>query len=380
LLWAGLLAHVKWFTAFVAVVGMGLISYHTLLPGFNDEYKLKVPFDDANGLFTGSDVLIAGARAGTVSDITLQGNSALVTINLDPDHAPAHTDATVELRPKSLLGERYVDLFPGKASGTLPSNSTLPKSKVQTAVDLQDVVNSLDKPTREKLKTLVLELGGGVAGRGVGLNETIRYGTKDLNDLASVADTLRQRDAELETVIQALDDVLSELARSERRQQLGALIDNSNRLLTELNTQDEALKRALVSADAALTRTDTSLSGTQQALNDIFVQSPTLVNRVDLLLGDLGNGFDSYMPYMNMHLKGIKEGPIVFGGKTSQGYATRINVTLGPGAVVRQVGGSNSTVQDPLSSINGILFGPPPSPGTQPPALPAQPQLPVQVP
>jgi len=53
------------------------------------EYRLVVPLDSADGLYPGSDVLIAGAKAGSVQDISLDGNQTLVTIALD-DGAPVN--------------------------------------------------------------------------------------------------------------------------------------------------------------------------------------------------------------------------------------------------------------------------------------------------
>src|SRR2546421_4274497 len=108
------------------------------------EYRLVVPLDSADGLYPGSDVLIAGARAGSVRDISVEGAQSLVTIAVDDAYAPVHADATVTVRPKSLLGEKYVALDPGH-SDELPSGSRLSHEQVARAVDLQDVVNSLDQ-------------------------------------------------------------------------------------------------------------------------------------------------------------------------------------------------------------------------------------------
>src|SRR5881392_297902 len=197
------------------------------------EYRLVVPLDSADGLYPGSDVLIAGARAGSVRDISVEGAQTLVTIAVDDAYTPVHADATVTVRPKSLLGEKYMALDPGR-SGELQSGTRLPHEQVARAVDLQDVGNSLDQPTREKLRTLVIALGGGLAGRGLDTNQTITYGRQDLDHLAAITDTLAARDRDLQTVIQGLDQVTAELAKSDRRQQLGELIKNSEALLFTL--------------------------------------------------------------------------------------------------------------------------------------------------
>jgi hypothetical protein len=220
----------------------------------------------------------------------------------------------------------------------------MPASHVSVSTDLQDVINTLDAPTRAKLQTLLLNVGPGVDGRGQDINETLSSGRTDLDSLSQVAQTLGQRDQDLQTVIQALNQVLGELAQSDRRAQLGELIQNSNTLLANLSAQDATLKRALTEADAALSRNDVALSGTGQNLNDIFMTLDPLVRNTGVLTNDLAAGLNVTQQGLGTCsesmavgscsiglLKGIREGPEVFGGMDQYGYATRISVVVGPG-------------------------------------------------
>jgi phospholipid/cholesterol/gamma-HCH transport system substrate-binding protein len=344
------------------IVLLAIVSFR-LVNGLT-EYRLIVPLDSADGLYPGSDVLIAGAKAGSVQDITLDSNQTLVTVVLDDAYAPVHADAQVTVRPKSLLGEKYVALNPG-SSDELASGSRLPHTQVARAVELQDVVNSLDAPTREKLRTLVISLGGGLAGRGLDTNQTLLYGRQDLDHLAAITDTLAARDQDLQKVIQGLDAVTAELAKSDRRAELGALINNSETLLHSLSQQDAQIKATLVEANAALSRSDTSLSGTATQLNDILRQAPTTVSllnglsrtlatNTDLLVGDLGT-FD----------RGMQWSTDVFGAQDGQGYATRITVGVGGCSAAPcnppfpTAGGGLITVPDSFDSVVGVLIGGP---------------------
>ena len=326
------------------------------------EYRLLVPLDSADGLYPGSDVLIAGAKAGSVQDITLDGNQTLVTIVLDDAHAPVHTDARVTVRPKSLLGEKYVALEPGTADA-LSSGARLPQTQVARAVDLQDVVNSLDQPTREKLRTLVISLGGGLAGRGLDTNQTLSYGRQDLDHLAAITDTLAARDQDLEKVIQGLDQVTAELAKSDRRSELGALIKNSHTLLHSLSQQDAQIKATLAAANAALSRSDTSLAGTAAQLNDIFKQAPTTVHLLNGLSRTLATNTDLIVSDLNTFDQGMRLSTDIFGAQDGQGYATRINVVAGPCSVAPcnppKLGGSNGLlgVPDSFDAVVGLLLG-----------------------
>jgi len=149
----------------LAVVVLLAILSSRIVNGLT-EYRLVVPIDSADGLYPGSDVLIAGARAGSVRDISVDGAQTLVTIAVDDAHAPVHADATVTVRPKSLLGEKYLAIDPGKSGDALPSGATLGRSAVSQSVELQDVFNTFDQPTRDKLQVLIDQLGGGLAGEG----------------------------------------------------------------------------------------------------------------------------------------------------------------------------------------------------------------------
>jgi phospholipid/cholesterol/gamma-HCH transport system substrate-binding protein len=325
------------------------------------EYRLVVPLDSADGLYPGSDVLIAGARAGTVRDVGLDGAETLVTIAVDDAYAPVHADARVTVRPKSLLGEKYVALDPGK-SDALSSGSRLPQEQVARSVELQDVVNSLDLPTREKLRTLIVALGGGLAGRGLTTNQTLDYGRQDLDHLAAIADTLTARDQDLQKVIQGLDQVTAELARSDRRQQLGELIKNSEALLHSLSRQDAQIKQTLQAANAALGRTDTALSGTASQLNSIFRQAPVTVHVLNGLTRDFASNTDLLVQDLATFDAGMKYSTAVFGAQDGQGYATRISVLAGacsvaPCKLPLGSGTSGLPIPDSFDAVVNVLLG-----------------------
>jgi phospholipid/cholesterol/gamma-HCH transport system substrate-binding protein len=342
------------------LVVLAIMSFR-LINGLT-EYRLVVPLDSADGLYPGSDVLIAGAKAGTVRDIGLDGTQTLVTIAVEDANAPVHADATVTVRPKSLLGEKYLALDPGK-SDALASGSRLPQEQVARSVELQDVVNSLDQPTREKLRTLIVALGGGLAGRGLDTNQTINYGRQDLDHLAAIADTLTARDQDLQKVIQGLDQVTTELAGSDRRRQLGELIKNSEALLHSLSQQDAQIKATLQAANAALGRTDTALSGTASQLNSIFRQAPVTVHLLNGLTRDFASNTDLLVGDLATFDAGMKYSTDVFGAQDGQGYATRISVVAGGCSVAPcKLPGSSGvggllTVPDAFDAVVGVLLG-----------------------
>jgi phospholipid/cholesterol/gamma-HCH transport system substrate-binding protein len=323
----------KWAVALASLILLSILLPRMLVDPTATSYTLRVPLDSAAGLYAGSDVEIAGAKAGRIDALGLQDGIAIASIRIDPQYAPVHSDATVTLRPKSLLGEKYLALDPGKAPSTLSSNAQLPRTHVAAAVELQDVFNTFDQPTRDKLQVAIDELGGGLAGEGMVQNRGLSAGSQDLTDLAAVADQLAQRDHELRDVIGALSQVTSELAQSDRRTQLGQLIKNTEALMKTLADQDAQIQRALGETNAALSRTDAALQGTGGNLNNINHSLATTVHAADQVTGDLSSGMNVLMPRLDEFITGIQEGPQVFGGYDQNGYATRISLIGGTGTV-----------------------------------------------
>jgi virulence factor Mce-like protein len=348
----------------IAVIVFGRVSTPA-------SYLLRIPTQDASGLYVGSDVTIAGVNVGTVRNVSVApGGEAMVTAAIDPAFAPVHTDATAQLRPKSLLGEMYVDLSPGTSGPGLPSGATLTQLQVNRSTDLQQVFNTFNQPTRAKLQTLIDELGGGLTGLGGQLNQAIPAGKTDIGDLAAITSTLNARNQELQTVIATLNTVTTELARSDRRQQLGLLIQTTQQLMANLRSQQAQLQRAVVSADYALGNLNQGLQGTAPALSGIAATLPQTVQASNLLLTPLGTGTSALMPHLNSLIEGIQWGPSVFGGRDANGYATRISLVLGCGSTglcLPQLPaplGTGTAGQPAGSPTGGNL----PSPATSPPA------------
>jgi virulence factor Mce-like protein len=353
--------------AFAAVIIAVIVFGRVSAPA---SYLLRIPTQDASGIYAGSDVTIAGVNVGTVRNVSLApGGEAMVTAAIDPAFAPVHTDATAQLRPKSLLGEMYVDLSPGTSGPALPSGATLPQLQVNRSTDLQQVFNTFDQPTRVKLQTLIDELGGGLTGLGGQLNQAIPSGKTDIGDLAAITSTLNARNQELQTVIATLNTVTTELARSDRRQQLGLLIQTTQQLMANLRSQQAQLQRAVVSADYALGNLNQGLQGTAPALAGIAATLPGTVQDANLLLAPLGTGTSTLIPQLSNLVQGIQAGPSVFGGRDANGYATRISLTLSCGSV-----SLCPQLTGPLSGTGTANGGQPaaggslPSPAPSPPA------------
>ncbi|HNX49519.1 MAG TPA: MlaD family protein [Thermoanaerobaculaceae bacterium] len=110
----------------LAVLGVFIVKIEEIPIGSKGgRVRVQASFPSVAGLDEKSPVRVAGVRIGIVERIALQGDHALVTLALDPDLA-LHQGARAEVTSLGMLGDKYVELYPGSLSApTLPPGTVL---------------------------------------------------------------------------------------------------------------------------------------------------------------------------------------------------------------------------------------------------------------
>jgi phospholipid/cholesterol/gamma-HCH transport system substrate-binding protein len=101
-----------------------------------------------------------------------------VTMRIDKQGRPVHTDAPAKIRPRIFLeGNFFVDLTAGSPSAPeLHDGATIPVNQTATPVQLDQVLTSLQSDSRGDLKTLLREYGKALAKGGAkGFNRSMPY-------------------------------------------------------------------------------------------------------------------------------------------------------------------------------------------------------------
>ncbi len=281
-------------------------------------HQFQITFPTADGLVGGSDVLEAGSKIGTISEIEpTNDNSALVTVQISDDHWPLHTGLTADIRPKSLLGEKYVDIHDGATSKPVFDGTTvLHETQQAVPVELDQFINSLDAPTRNAARVLLDDLGAGVAGRGQSLNEAIAAGKSNLANLAVFGTTLNNRDPDLDRILVGLDGVLSKITTSDQLTQLSQLITNGQQTLNAIETQQTAFSRQFVDAQTALGELNTAIDSAVPSLRATLNVAPQLLNATNQesqLLAFLGSKANTPIVLSALD-QGLAQGPTTTGG------------------------------------------------------------------
>ncbi|MHB8532090.1 MAG: MlaD family protein [Solirubrobacteraceae bacterium] len=205
-------------TTLIVVVAV-FLSYNANngLP-FVPTYNIKVALSEASGLQSSNQVRIAGTRVGVVSSLTPRQDprtgrvTAIANLKLEKsvEKLPADTHAIVQ--SVSAVGLKYLELEKGTSSQKLNAGATIPTSQTREPVNIEDLFNMFDQNTRKAIKINTNNFGDGLAGRGLGLNNTIHELRPLVNNATPVLANLASPQTDLRGLFIALDRVASESA------------------------------------------------------------------------------------------------------------------------------------------------------------------------
>lgn len=210
-------------------------------------YRVNVPFKEAGQLAIEADVRISGVPVGKVKTIEANAKEGRsdVELEIEPQYAPLPKNVRVQLRAKSLLGENYLELTPGeKKTGYIPDGGRLPEGGIESSVELDEILRSLDQRTRDAFGTWQQQLAIAGAGRG-----------REIGEAFSQLAPLAQQATKLSKIINKSSDSFSKLIRntgvtfaalSERQEALRGLVENTNAVFETTAARDQQLADTFV--------------------------------------------------------------------------------------------------------------------------------------
>ena len=280
----------------IGLIVIGVACYFVFggsSPFSGTPYQLKAVFTSETQLHIPSPVRIAGVDVGEVTSVKHIGGSSsqagLVTMSINPNGLPIHSDATMKIRPRIFLeGNFYVDLQPGTPSAPdLKSGSTVSVGRTAGPVQLDRVLSSLNSETRTNLETLLRGLGSslnaqptaaedasqdpivrGLTG-GQALNTSLKYSPDAFRASAIVNEALLGVSPhDLSGVVKGNAEVFKALAAS--GDQLSSFVTTFNATMAALSARQHELSQTisllppfLTSAQASDTALDRSFGPTK---------------------------------------------------------------------------------------------------------------------
>jgi phospholipid/cholesterol/gamma-HCH transport system substrate-binding protein len=205
-------------TVLIVVVGVFLAYNANAGLPFVPTYDINVHVPNAANLVVGNDVRVGGERVGSVGSIKPVRDkngqvSAILGLKLEKTVDPLAKNTTVIIRPRSALGLKYVQITPGNSHAALQPGDTLPQSQARPEpVEIDQVFNTFNAPTRRGIQKTLTGFGNGLAGRGADLNLAIQEFRPLLDNLQPVATNLASPKTQFARLFRALEAAASEVA------------------------------------------------------------------------------------------------------------------------------------------------------------------------
>ncbi len=197
--------------------------------GASDSHTYQAELFNAFGLVKGSELRVAGAKAGTITDLDITPQkTALVSFEVDAGFPEFKADASCSSAPQSLIAEYFLDCQPG--TSTQPLNGPIAAARNKTTVQPDLAQNTLREPFKDRLTLLINEFGTALDGNAENLNAAIRSGAPALQQLKQVLNILGQQNTTIADLNTNADAIFAQLAN--RKEDVVHFIDNAGRTAT----------------------------------------------------------------------------------------------------------------------------------------------------
>lgn len=261
---------------------VGLIGYMSMRVSddvnlFSTPNEAYFILPDAAGLVKGSAVKMAGIPVGTIQDISLQDGQARIDINIRPD-IPMYQSAKVDLKTQGILGDRYVEIYPGSPTDPpLGENgqilSIASKGSIDALVnqfaDVGATINDISKVLKDSLS------GDGTREHSIGrIINNIEKLTEDLSQVSSAnKGKLNDIVDQVNRITATIDELVNEEGENGFKSQWNralARIDSSLKNIDEITekiNKGEGTIGKLINDDTTVEEINTAVSGINSFLN-----------------------------------------------------------------------------------------------------------------
>jgi phospholipid/cholesterol/gamma-HCH transport system substrate-binding protein len=287
---------------FLVIVVVAVYFGFTKQIPFRHHYRLKAVFATAVNIRPKSPVRIAGVNVGKVSSIAREGQTGVVSMEIESQGLPIHADATLKIRPRIFLeGNYFVELQPGSPSvKTLSSGATIPVTQTSDPVQLDQVLDALNTDTRANLQNFLAGYGDALTRkptaaedaeqdpdvRGLNaaqaLNKSYHRGPSALRGSAIVSQAVTgTEEHDISKLIASIGKVTAALNVHE--QNLGELIGNFDTFFHSFAAQSSSLSATVALLPSSLQGIDRGFASLDLALPPTRTFAQDLVPGVKIL-------------------------------------------------------------------------------------------------
>ncbi|MGZ5313259.1 MAG: MlaD family protein [Solirubrobacterales bacterium] len=248
------------------IAALVVAGWILLGPSSGNTYKLEL--QNGGQLVKGNQILVGGVPVGSIKSVELADNSQAV-VTFDTDRT-LNEGTTAVVRSTSLSGvaNRYVSLTPGPDNfPPLNDGALITAEDTTSAVDLDELFNTLDAPTRKALQDVIQGSAATYEGRGAEANDAYKYFSPALSASDRLFRELGRDEQTLSEFVVNSSRVVTAVAA--RRDDLAALIPNANQALGAVAAHNRSLDQALEGLPPTLRQANTTFSNLRDALDSL---------------------------------------------------------------------------------------------------------------
>ena len=228
----------------VAAVLLAIMSIKVgALAQVGDQIRVTVVLSDAAGLTEGAAVRVAGVQVGQVNGMGVDHDKARLDVTLSQD-AGLRSDAKLQVRARSILGEKYLELTPqSKDAPLIADGAELMVPTPQTEID--ELVNSLG-PLVSAMDAEAMYLA-----------------------MERLGDALEKDPDQIARMLQNVDTILSNGAAASG--DLDGMMSDTRETLSTLNQMVKDARPMLAKTDTVMGRIDSATEGLPKISEDVEV-------------------------------------------------------------------------------------------------------------
>lgn len=258
--------------AAVAAVAVALVAVVVIVFSGGNSYQVKAIFENASQIVSGDQVEVAGNPIGTVSDISLtpRGQAQLTLVINDSTYRPLRegTEATVRQTSLSGIANRYVDLRLGPGTArSIPNDGVIGTANTTSAVDLDQLFNTLDPATLKGLRDVIQGSASQYAGRGREAQAAWAYLNPAIASSSMLFAEINRDMGNFTNFIVKSSNLVSDVAQ--RSTDLSGLVRNLATTTEALANQRAALGQSIQRLPGFMALADTTFVNLRRALDDL---------------------------------------------------------------------------------------------------------------
>ena len=234
--------------AAIAAVLIAVIAVILIVLGSGSSYTVHADFLNASQIVSGDQVEVSGTSIGTVGNIEITPNGqAELTLNINNSKfTPLHQGTHATIRELSLSGiaNRYVDLTLGPSNApAIRNGGTIARTSTTSEVDLDELFNTLNPPTRRGLQELIQGTASQYKGAGAKAAAAWQYLNPAIASSALLFAELNRDTSKFTNFIVKSGHLFGDIAQ--RQANLSALIQHLSTTTSALAAEHTALGQAI---------------------------------------------------------------------------------------------------------------------------------------